>query len=273
MSHAVTLSLRTPPERTLEADALTPDRLAALSAREIAELPLHDGPHALHVGDLFDVRGERSATVRLEGDLARFDALAAGMTLGTLTIAGSVGRYAATRMAGGTVVVEGDAGLGAGLEMRGGTLDIHGSAGDRLGAARLGASKGMIGGEIVVRGTAGAEAGAGMRRGTITCAGVGPRAGQGMIAGNLIVLGALGADPGRYNKRGSIVALAGAGIPATYRRACTYRPPHVALQLASLRARFAVAIRDEQIHGHYERWSGDCSDVGRGEILVWQECA
>lgn len=273
MSGTVTLTLRALPERTVEADCLVPDRLASLSSAEIARLPLRDGSRQLAVGDLFDVRGERSAQVRLVGDLARFDALGAGMTGGTLTIEGSVGRYAATRMAGGLATILGDAGSGAGLEMRGGVLDIHGSAGDRVGAARLGASKGMTGGEIIVRGAAGAEAGAGLRRGTIACGAAGARAGQGMIAGNVIVLGTLGADPGRYNKRGSIVALAGADIPATYRHACTFRPPHLALQLASLRARFALPVRDDQLHGRYDRWSGDCSELGRGEILVWKDSA
>ncbi|MBX6331090.1 MAG: formylmethanofuran dehydrogenase subunit C [Gemmatimonadaceae bacterium] len=270
MTTTIALTLRARVEQVIEADSITPDRLATLSESEIAALPLWEGRIQRQLGELFEVRGSRSTSIRLTGDLSRIDALGAGMTTGELVIDGPVGRYVGTRMAGGTLRVLGNAGDGAGLEMAGGVLEITGNAGDGVGAARLGASKGMRGGEIVVRGSAGARAGARMRRGTIVvCGHTGPDAGEGMIAGNLFVLGAVGENAGRSNKRGSIVALGPVSIPVSYRYACTYRPPHVALALRSLRTRYAVPVTDAHLTGRYRRFSGDMAELGRGEILAW----
>jgi formylmethanofuran dehydrogenase subunit C len=246
-----------------------PDRFATLGAREIAALPVWEGRHQLRLGDLFDVQGERSATVRVVGDLSMVDAMGAGMTGGELVVDGTAGRYVGTRMSGGVLRVLGSAGYGAGLEMAGGVLEIDGDAGDRVGAARLGASKGMLGGEIIVRGAVGAEAGARMRRGTIVCARAGARVGEAMIAGTVIVLGSAGEGAGCWNKRGSIVVLGDVAIPLTYGYDCTYRPPHVALALRSLRARYRLPIHDVHLTGHYARHSGDLAELGKGEILRW----
>jgi formylmethanofuran dehydrogenase subunit C len=193
------------------------------------------------------------------------------MSDGELTVDGDVGRYVGSRMSGGVLRVNGNAGDGAGLEMSGGLLDISGDAGNRVGAARLGASKGMLGGEIIVRGRLGAEAGTRMRRGTVVCFGAGDRAGEAMIAGSVIVLGDAGSDTGRYNKRGSIVVFGSAGIPPTYAYACTYHPPHLALTLRYLRSRYGLRIADEHVRGLYRRHSGDLSELSRasGEILQW----
>lgn len=268
MSEVVTLTLRAPLERGVEAEAITPDRFASLDEREIAELPVWEGARQLRLGDLFDVRGGRAARVRVVGDCARVDAIGAGMSIGELVVDGRAGRYAGTRMAGGMLHVAGDAGDGAALEMAGGVLRIDGDAGDRVGAARLGASKGMLGGEIVVRGAVGAEAGARMRRGLLVCGRAGARAGEGMIAGSIVALGAVGDDPGRYNKRGSIVALGAAPVPASYAYDCTYEPPHVALTLRMLRVRFGLEVEDGARPGLYRRYSGDMGELGRGELLI-----
>lgn len=271
MSDVVTLRLRATVERRLEAGSISPDRFANASAAEIARLSLWDGSRQLALGDLFDVRGERSSAVRITGDLSRIDAIGAGMTTGELTVDGPVGRYAGTRMSGGVLHIAGNADYGAGLEMAGGLLDITGNAGDRLGAAPLGASKGTTGGEIIVRGNAGAESGTGMRRGTIVVLGdAGPRAGTGMIAGNVIVFGNMGESPGQFNKRGTIVVFGQVTIPLTYRYACTYWPPHVALTLAYLRTQRGVAVNPAWSAGAYRRYSGDMTELGRGEILEWR---
>jgi len=272
VSDTVTLTARGAIPRRLEAECITPDALATLDESAIARLPLWDGPRTVPLGDVFQVRGGRSEHLRLAGDLARIDAIGAGMTRGELLVDGAVGRYVGTRMAGGVLHVSGDAASGAGLEMMGGLLEISGSAGDRLGAGRLAAAKGMTGGEIIVRGDAGAEIGAMMRRGTVVVAGnAGPRAGLGMIAGNVIVLGSAGEDAGRFNKRGSIVVFAHLPIPPAYRYACTYRPPHVAVTIAYLRSRRNVTIEDGARTATFRRYSGDMAELGRGEILVRSE--
>jgi formylmethanofuran dehydrogenase subunit C len=251
MSDAVTLTLGTAPTHSLVADCIAADRLAGLGAKEIAELPVLHGGRVGKLGDFFQVRGERSSVVRIEGDLAHVEAIGAGMAGGELTIDGSVGRD-------------------LGLAMSGGRIDVRGNAGDNAGGVRPGAARGMTGGEIVIRGRASDEAGARMRRGVIVVTGDSGRGtGMGMIAGTAMVFGSTGPGAGRFLKRGTIVALGPIERPGTFRYACTYVPPHVALLLRYLRARAGVEVADRHLTGRYARYSGDLAELGKGEILQW----
>ena len=270
MSDRITLALRSPLERALDADAISPDRFATLESREISALPLWDGRNSVELGEAFTVKGERSQTVVLEGDLAKLNGVGTMMSGGTLEISGSIGNAVGARMRGGTIRVQGSAGDDAGSAMSGGSLIIAGDARDRVGGALQGASKGVTGGDIIVRGSAGRECGARMRRGILYCSSVGAGAGLGMIAGNVIVSGAIGDGAGIGNKRGTIVALGGIAVPPTYAYACTYRPPHLSLMLLYLRSRYALSMDDAQLHGLYKRYSGDLAEIGKGEILEWQ---
>jgi len=251
MSDAVTLALATRPDHVLVADCIAADRFAGLDARQIAELPVVHGGRPGTLGQFFKVRGGHSSVVRIEGDLARVDAIGAGMAGGELTIDGNVGRD-------------------LGLAMSGGRIDVRGHAGDNAGGARAGAARGMTGGEIVVRGNVGDEAGARLRRGIIAVTGDSGRGtGEGMIAGTVVVFGKAGPGAGRFLKRGSIVALAPIERPSTFRYACTYRPPHVGLLLRYLRGRAGVPVADRYVTGKYERYSGDLAELGKGEMLQW----
>lgn len=268
-------------EGRVAGDVIAPDRFATLSAAAIGQLPVwvtrptSSGQavrHALALGDLFTVRGERSADVRLEGDLSAVDGLGAGMTGGALTVEGNVGHELGRAMAGGRIEVHGHAGDGAGLALAGGTIWITGRAGDGLGGALPGASRGMTGGEILVRGNVGREAGARARRGLIVVGGdVGDGAAQAMIAGTLLVMGASAGTVGLWNKRGSIVAVGGAVVPPSYRYACTYRSPFLQLLFTYLRRVHRMPISDRLSQGRYARYCGDLSELGRGELLVWSE--
>jgi len=251
MSDAVTLTLAVRPAHALVADCIAADRFAGLDAKEIAGLPVMHGGRPGRLGDFFKVEGGRSRVVRVEGDLTRLEAIGAGMAGGELTIDGSVGC---------------DVGVG----MSGGRIDVHGDAGDNAGGARPGAARGMTGGEIIVRGNVGDEAGARMRRGLVVVTGdAGRGTGTGMIAGTVVVFGKTEPGAGRFLKRGSIVAFEPMERPATFRYACTYRPPHVALLLRYLRAHAAVPVADRHVAGRYERYSGDLAEIGKGEILQW----
>lgn len=251
MSDTIVLTLVSPPPDGLVADAIAPDRFASLGSREIADLPVLARGRPARLGDFFRVQGERGARLRLEGELARVEGIG-------------------TAMAGGELVIEGTVGRDLGVAMGGGRIDVHGNAGDNAGGARPGSARGMTGGEMVIRGNAGVELGARARRGLIAVTGTaGPGAARGMIAGTVVVCGALEAGAGRFLKRGSIVALGGIEHPATFRYACTYRPPYVALLLTYLRARYGLPVGDHQITGRYERLVGDCAELGKGEILRW----
>ena len=251
MSDAIVLTLRAPLDAQLDMSGVTPDRCADLSTKDIAALPVWTGGSAARVGDVFEVRGERTPWIEIEGDLAR-----------------AVGVGA--RMTGGLLRVHGNVGDDAGQSMSGGVLRVDGHAGDRVGGGAAGAAKGMSGGEIVVFGSIGGSAGALMRRGLVAVAGsVGDYAGHGMIAGTLLALGPVGEWPGAGNKRGSIIAAGGVTVPASYRFACSYEPPHLRLLLTSLRRRFGFPCDPGLLAGRFDRYCGDAGEPGKGEILVW----
>ncbi|HEV8396860.1 MAG TPA: formylmethanofuran dehydrogenase subunit C [Vicinamibacterales bacterium] len=248
---AVVLTLKARLEAPLDMSGVTPDRCANLSQGEIAALPVWVGGRRASLGDLWTVRGERALRLDVEGDLEHVHGLGARMTDGLLH-------------------VHGNAGDDAGQAMSGGVLRVDGHAGDRLGGPSPGASRGMTGGEILVFGSAGDSAAALVRRGLVAVVGaVGAYAGRGMIAGTLLALGPVGELPGVGNKRGSIVAAGSVAVPASYRWACAYEPPHLRLLLTSLRRRFGFPCDPALLNGRFDRYCGDAGEPGKGEILVW----
>jgi formylmethanofuran dehydrogenase subunit C len=245
----VSLALRVPLDEALELEGILPERVASLSEQEIAALPVWLGGRERQLGDLFAVNGERSAHIRLIGDLTRASRIGAGMASGRIDVEGSVGDD-------------------AGMAMAGGVLQVSGNAGDRLCAASPGAAKGMTGGEAIVRGSAGREVGARARRGLIVVGGdAGDQAARDIIAGTVVVFGRTGAEPGRRSKRGSIVAIGGIDVPSTYRYACTYEPPFVRLLMTYLRRTYRMEIAEDVVAGLYRRHCGDVGEPGKGEIL------
>jgi formylmethanofuran dehydrogenase subunit C len=272
---SLTLTLRAPPPLRVDASTLTPERCNALNSLRVAELPLRCGPTTLTVGELFEIDGYvGDARLTLAGDLRRLDGIGAGMTRGRLTVGGDCGDRVGAGMRGGLLTVEGGVGAYAGCEMAGGVLRVGGGAGARLGGAHPGARAGMTGGEIVVAGDAGEEAGAGMRRGLVA---VGGRAGDGaglrMLAGTVIALGGFvdRGSVGQGNRRGTLVS--GAALepnPLRYVFAARYRPPALGLQLRRLRG-LGLDVADPLLGGAWARWSGDTTELGRGEILIFDE--
>ena len=270
MSNHTVLRLRHEPDVPFDASGLTPDRLASLTASQIAALPLTVPSHTALVGDVFDVRGGMAPELRVEGAVSSMHGLGAGTSAGQLIIEGNVGDRVAAGMTGGTVQVIGNARHEAGASMSGGTLVISGSAGDRLGGATPGAAKGISGGEILVGGSAGGDVGARARRGLIVVrGGVGESAARSMIAGTLIAFGRIGDEVGRGNKRGTVLALGGVTIPATYRYACTFQSVYVRLLLTYLQRHRGFQISDPLLNGRFRRYCGDAGIPGKGEILEW----
>ena len=129
----------------------------------------------------------------------------------------------------------------------------------------------MTGGEIVVSGDAGEEAGAGMRRGLVVVGGrTGSGAGLRMLAGTVIALGGIGAEAGLGNKRGSLVSGGPVEPLPGYAFAAHYRPPALRLQLRRVRELW-LRVDDALMDGAWARWSGDWTELGRGEILIFDE--
>jgi len=258
----LTLTLRTQPDVPLEAEVLTPERLAA--AYDVVSLPVWHGNERTRLGEFFTVSGSGDE-VRIEGDLRRVHYVGARMTTGRLTVAGDVGDHFGAGLRGGRLQVEGDAGDWAGAGLRGGTLVVRGSAGARLGGVYPGERSGMRGGEIVVFGDAGERAGEGLRRGLIAVGGrAGEAAGLRMLAGTLVAVGGLGSRAGAGMRRGSIITMAPATLLSTFVFSCRYRPPFLRLYARRLRA-LGLDVPDD---GRYARWCGDGLELRRGEILI-----
>jgi formylmethanofuran dehydrogenase subunit C len=267
----LTLTLRAQPPARAGAAALIPERLHGLGPAEVARLTVRCGRQTLAVGDLFEASGAGDEQLVLAGDLRRLDGIGACMSRGRVLVEGPCGDHVGVRMTGGEIVVRGDAGAWAGAELAGGLLRISGDAGPRLGGAYPGARAGMTGGEIVVSGDAGEEAGAGMRRGLVAVGGqTGSGAGLRMLAGTVIALRGIGAEAGLGNKRGSLVSAATLEPLPGYAFAARYRPPALGLQLRRARE-LGLTVADALLRGTWARWSGDRTEIGRGEILIFDE--
>ena len=253
----------------LEADAIRPDLFATLDNDQIKALPAYRGRRQTTLGELFEIRGEYSDSVLVEGDLGRVKRLGEGMAGGRLEVRGTVGAHLGAGMLGGDILVAGDAGDYAGAHMQGGVIRILGNAGHRVGGAYPGHPKGMNRGTIIIDGQAGIEAGSNMRRGLVVVRGdVGDFAGVGMISGTLLVFGRLGRRTGAGNNRGSIVAFGEAPeMLPTYRLACAYTPVYLGYFLTWLR-RFGLDLPKGLEKSRYRRYLGDFNVQAKGEILV-----
>lgn len=247
---------------------LSPDRLAGLSAKAAAALPVQHGNATVALDDLFRIAESERDELQLCGDLSRVKLIGAGMSGGRILVEGNVGQHLGVAMTGGEILVTGDAGDWVGPEMHGGRIVIEGDAGHAVGSAYRGSRVGMTGGEIIVRGRAGNEVGNGLRNGLIGIGGAcGDFAGVNLLAGTIVVMGALGIRAGAGMKRGTIVAMARPEILPTFSYACRYRPEFLRLYLRRLRD-LGLPVTAEQIGGAYHRWSGDSVELNRGEILV-----
>ncbi len=266
----IRLTARAEPPVRVAVDALVPERLAGLSADEIARLALRVGARTERVGDWFEiaVAGDAAGHVGFEGPCRRFDRIGAAMISGMVTVAGDAGAYAGAAMQGGRIEIEGDAGFGAAQAMRGGVLAIRGDAGDGLGGAMPGDRSGMRGGTVTVRGSAGAACGDRMRRGLIAVAGaVGAGAGARMTAGTIVAGGAVAPLAGIGMRRGSIVALGGIGrVSATFGD-CGVHDPVMLRLLARIVRDLGLADLADRI-GPLRRLMGDLAANGRGEMLI-----
>jgi formylmethanofuran dehydrogenase subunit C len=253
----LTLTLRTAPAARVWAGGLVSALLQGLGASEVASLTVRCGRETLAVGEMFEVSGTADERLVLCGDLRRVE--------------GRCGNHLGARMSGGEIEVHGGAGDWAGAELAGGVLRISGDAGARLGAAYPGARAGMTGGEIIVSGDAGPEAGAGMRRGLVAVGGrTGNGAGLRMLAGTVMALCGIGAEAGIGNKRGSLVSGQAVEPLPSYAFATRFRPPALRLQLRRAR-QLGLEVDDALLRGTWARWSGDRTELSRGEILIFDE--
>jgi formylmethanofuran dehydrogenase subunit C len=265
------LTLKEPPHVPLEAEVLTPDVLAGLRHDEVRALPVVLGKRQCRLDDFFEVEGPGSEDLEVRGDVGRVKWIGRGMTRGRIAVACNAGMHLGAYMKGGTIEVTGNVSDWIGAEMRGGVIRVGGDAGGQIGAAYRGSLSGMNGGTILIEGSAGIEVGMRMRRGLIAVKGrVRDFAGLQMKGGTIVLMGGAEIRTGAWMVRGTIVALTPIRLLPTFSYACAYNPVFLRLYAKHLQS-FGFRIPVEADRGSYQRYTGDTSVPGKGEILLWRQ--
>jgi formylmethanofuran dehydrogenase subunit C len=267
------LTVKEQPHVPLEAEVLSPDVLAGLGHDQVGALTVYLGKRRQRLDDFFEVEGAGSDDVEIRGDARQVKWIGRGMTRGRIAIHGNAGMHLGAYMKGGSIEVHGNASDWLGGEMVAGLIHIHGNAGGQVGAAYRGSLAGMKGGTIVIDGSAGLEVGMRMKRGTIAIRGlVRDFAGLQMKGGTIFLLSGAEIRTGAWMSRGTIVSLKPLRLLPTFAYACTYDPTFLRLYGRHLRP-LGVSIPVGVQEGTYQRYTGDTSVPGKGEILVWQGTA
>ena len=269
----ITLTLKEQPEVPLEAEVLSPDVMAPLTNGAIRALPVCLGKRQSRVDDFFTVEGEASDELEIRGDARKVKWIGRAMTRGRITIVGNAGMHLGAYMKGGTIEVSGNASDWLGAEMSGGLIRIRGNAGGQAGAAYRGSLSGMTDGTILIEGTAGLEVGMRMKRGIIAVGGlVKDFAGLQMKGGTLVMRAGAELRTGAWMMRGTIVSLTAIPLLPTFSYASTYNPTFLRLFARHLGTLgFTIPYEDQE--GAYQRYTGDASVPGKGEILIWKPLA
>jgi formylmethanofuran dehydrogenase subunit C len=266
----ITLTLKEAVELVpLEAEALCPDTMAPLGNDAIRALPVFLGKKQCRVDDFFTVDGEASDEIEIRGEVKKVRWIGRGMSRGRINVVGNVGMHLGAYMKGGTIDVSGSASDWVGGEMSGGLIRIAGNAGGQIGAAYRGSRGGMTNGTIVVGGTAGLEIGMRMKRGLIVIGGlVRDFTGLEMKGGTIVLRSGAELRTGAWMSRGTIISLKPIPLLPSFLFAANYIPSFVGLYAKHL-ATLGITIPHDAREGVYQRYTGDTSVIGRGEILVW----
>lgn len=268
----IALTLKEQPSVPLEAELLSPDVMAPLANHAIRALPVLLGKRQCRVDDFFTVEGEASDELEIRGDVGKVKWIGRGMTRGRVTITGSAGMHLGAYMKGGAIDVSGNASDWLGAEMSGGLIRIRGNAGGQVGAAYRGSRTGMTDGTILIEGSAALEVGMRMKRGIIAVGGaVKDFAGLEMKGGTILIGGAE-LRTGAWMMRGTIISLKPIPLLPTFSLASTYNPTFLRVYARHLGA-LGFTLPYEDSDGSYQRYIGDASVPGKGEILVWQGAA
>jgi formylmethanofuran dehydrogenase subunit C len=223
--------------------------------------------------DFFAVEGAASDEVEIRGDLNKVKWMARGMSRGRVTIVGDAGMHLGAFMKGGSIHVTGSVSDWLGAEMTGGLIRVRGNAGGQVGAAYRGSASGMNQGTVLIEGSAGIEVGMRMKRGIIAVGGaVRDFAGLQMKGGTIFLLGGAEIRTGAWMARGTIVSLVPLKLLPTFAYSCSYQPSFLSVYTKHLQG-LGFSIPPVNGDGRFDRYMGDTSGLGKGEILIWQASA
>ncbi len=263
---ALTLKFTAKTNDRYDLSPLVPSKLAGLGPTDIEALSVGITKEKVTVGDIFKVKGNDPARLRLIGTNERCDFIGKELTAGNIVVDGDAGAYLGSFMRGGEIAVSGSTGAYSGGSMRGGAIDIAGDAGEKAGAAMVGEVFGMRGGRIVVAGNAGALLGERMRRGLIIVYGnAGDYVGGRMVAGTILIKGKVGRYAGMSLRRGTLVlAKEPQELLPTFGDSGVLDFEYLRLLDRALRAggaKFKLGARARRL-------MGDMAVLGKGEMLI-----
>jgi len=266
---ALTLTMKTRLDQRVDMSPLVCQKLEGLSMAEIAAIELQNGKRKIRVDSLFGIKGSDTQNLVIQGSFSKLDFIGKQLDGGTITVNGDVGAYLAQEMKSGTIKVQGNAGLYAACEMKNGYLEITGNSGDFLAAALPGNKQGMKGGVVLVKGNVGERAGDHLRRGTILIEGnAGDYCGSRMVAGTIAVMGQTGRYLGYAMRRGTLLLWNQPQLSATFNDCGSHTLAFLPILFASFKSLGSRFAEESEAFNRVQRYAGDMSEVGRGEVLV-----
>jgi formylmethanofuran dehydrogenase subunit C len=240
-----------------------------LELPDISAIELQCGKRKIRVDELFAISGYDTQNIVIKNSFGKLDFIGKELVNGSITVEGDAGAYLGFGMKSGALKVTGDAGLYAACEMKNGYLEVDGNAGDFLGAALPGNKMGMKGGTILIKGNVGERAGDHMRRGNILIEGnAGDYCGSRMTAGTIAVMGQTGRYLGYAMRRGTLLLWNQPQLQASFNDCGAHTLAFLPILFASFKkldSRFADA---SLAFNRVQRYAGDMSEMGRGEVLV-----
>lgn len=266
---ALTFTLKNRPNQRVDMSALVCDKLQGLTISEIAALTLQSGRHKLRVDELFSIEGSDAQNICIKNSMDKLDFIGKELAGGSISVEGDAGAYLGLSMKSGEIKVSGSVGIYAAGEMKNGTIEIANNAGDFLGAALPGNKIGMKGGTVLVKGNVGERAGDHLRRGVILIEGnAGDYCGSRMGAGTIAVMGQTGRYLGYAMRRGTLLLWHSPKLSASFNDCGTHTLAFLPILFTSFKtldSRFAEA---SSAFNRVQRYAGDMSELGRGEVLV-----
>jgi formylmethanofuran dehydrogenase subunit C len=266
---ALTFTLKQRPDQRVDMSPLVCQKLAGLEVNEIAAITLQNGKRKIRVDALFGITGSDAQNIVIKNSFNKLDFIGKELEGGRITVEGDAGAYLALGMKFGEIEVSGDVGLYAACEMKKGKLIINGNAGDFLGAALPGNKMGMKGGTILVKGNVGERAGDHMRRGNILVEGnAGDYCGSRMTAGTIAVMGQTGRYLGFAMRRGTLLLWNQPQASARFNDCGAHTMAFLPILFASFKKLNSKFADSTAAFNRVQRYAGDMSEIGRGEVLV-----
>ncbi|MCK9619063.1 MAG: formylmethanofuran dehydrogenase subunit C [Methylobacter sp.] len=266
---ALTFTLKRKPDQRVDMSPLVCQKLAEMQSAEIAALTLQNGKRKIRVDELFDITGSDAQNIVIKSGFDKLDFIGKELDGGRITVEGDAGAYLGLGMKSGEIEVSGDVGIYAACEMKKGNLSINGNAGDFLGAALPGNKMGMKGGTILVKGNVGERAGDHMRRGNILIEGnAGDYCGSRMTAGTIAVMGQTGKHLGFAMRRGTLLLWNQPQASARFNDCGAHTLAFLPILFASFKKLNSAFANNSAAFSRVQRYAGDMSEMGRGEILV-----